>query len=76
MLYPESAVTADPSQLVQLDAASSAVVSSAPLADAAGKFLSGWTGMPLAALMVELGEPAWRGKQMAEAIYRQRVTGD
>jgi 23S rRNA (adenine2503-C2)-methyltransferase len=27
----------------------------------------------LAALMVELGQPAWRGSQLAEAIYRQRV---
>jgi 23S rRNA (adenine2503-C2)-methyltransferase len=24
--------------------------------------------------MVELGEPGWRGKQIAEAIYRQRLT--
>jgi 23S rRNA (adenine2503-C2)-methyltransferase len=24
--------------------------------------------------MVEFGEPAWRGKQLAEALYRQRVT--
>jgi 23S rRNA (adenine2503-C2)-methyltransferase len=24
--------------------------------------------------MVEMGEPAWRGRQLAEAIYRQRVT--
>ncbi len=28
----------------------------------------------LAARMVAAGEPAWRGKQLAEAIYRQRVT--
>jgi len=24
--------------------------------------------------MVEMGEPAWRGRQLSEAIYRQRVT--
>jgi 23S rRNA (adenine2503-C2)-methyltransferase len=28
----------------------------------------------LAALMVEFGEPAWRGKQLVEALYRQMVT--
>jgi 23S rRNA (adenine2503-C2)-methyltransferase len=28
----------------------------------------------LDALMVTLGEPAWRGRQLAEAMYRQRVT--
>ena len=28
----------------------------------------------LAALMVNLGEPGWRGSQLAEAIYHQRVT--
>jgi len=27
----------------------------------------------LAALTVEAGEPAWRGKQIAEALYRQRL---
>jgi 23S rRNA (adenine2503-C2)-methyltransferase len=29
----------------------------------------------LAALMVNLGEPGWRGRQLAEAIYHQRVAG-
>jgi 23S rRNA (adenine2503-C2)-methyltransferase len=29
----------------------------------------------LAALMVEAGEPAWRAKQLAEAMYRQRLAG-
>ncbi len=27
----------------------------------------------LAARMTEMGEPAWRGRQLAEALYRQRV---
>ncbi len=27
----------------------------------------------LAAVMVEVGEPAWRGRQLAEALYRQRL---
>jgi 23S rRNA (adenine2503-C2)-methyltransferase len=29
----------------------------------------------LAARMAAVGEPAWRGRQLAEAMYRQRVTG-
>jgi 23S rRNA (adenine2503-C2)-methyltransferase len=28
----------------------------------------------LAACMAEVGEPGWRGQQLAEALYRQRVT--
>ncbi len=28
----------------------------------------------LTAVMVEMGEPAWRGLQLTEALYRQRVT--
>ncbi len=35
--------------------------------------LFGLDSEALAARMVELGEPAWRGKQLAEALYRQRV---
>jgi 23S rRNA (adenine2503-C2)-methyltransferase len=31
-------------------------------------------GETLAALMVELGEPSWRARQLAEAMYRQRLT--
>jgi len=27
----------------------------------------------LASLMVEMGEPEWRGRQLAEAMYRQRI---
>ena len=36
--------------------------------------LFGLDAEALAALMVEAGEPAWRGRQLAEAMYRQRVT--
>jgi 23S rRNA (adenine2503-C2)-methyltransferase len=36
--------------------------------------LFGLDASALAAVMVEIGEPAWRGKQLAEALYRQRVT--
>jgi 23S rRNA (adenine2503-C2)-methyltransferase len=37
------------------------------------KPLFGLDAEALAALMVEAGEPAWRGKQLAEALYRQRL---
>ena len=38
---------------------------------AAGLF--GLDAKTLAARMVEIGEPAWRGRQLTEAMYRQRV---
>jgi 23S rRNA (adenine2503-C2)-methyltransferase len=38
-----------------------------------GKRLFGLDAEALAAQMVEVGEPAWRGRQLAEAIYRQRI---
>jgi 23S rRNA (adenine2503-C2)-methyltransferase len=37
------------------------------------KTLFGLNKEALTALMVNAGEPAWRGKQLAESIYRQRV---
>ena len=37
------------------------------------KPLFGMDRKALAALMVEGGEPAWRGRQLAEALYRQRL---
>jgi 23S rRNA (adenine2503-C2)-methyltransferase len=70
MLDP--AVAADQSQLVQLDAGKGeGEVSS----DSAGerKPLFGLDAQALAALMVELDEPAWRRSQLSEAIYCQRV---
>ncbi len=39
-----------------------------------GVALFGLDAEALAACMVEAGEPAWRGRQLAEAMYRQRVT--
>jgi len=36
--------------------------------------LFGLNAEALAACMVAAGEPAWRGNQLAEALYRQRVT--
>jgi len=38
------------------------------------KPLFGMNAEALSVLMVEFGEPAWRGRQLAEAIYRQRLT--
>lgn len=64
MLGP--AVTAQTSHLTQLDANLAAEESRRPL--------FGLDGAALAALMTGLGEPEWRGRQMAEALYRQRVT--
>ena len=65
-------MTAEHSQLVQLDAEQPAVEIAAR-SDARRKLLFGMDASALAALMVELGQPAWRGSQLAEAIYRQRV---
>ncbi|MDE3187522.1 MAG: 23S rRNA (adenine(2503)-C(2))-methyltransferase RlmN [Acidobacteriota bacterium] len=63
MLGP--AVTAHTSQLIRLDANSAAEGSRKPL--------FGLDSEALSALMVAAGEPAWRGRQMSEAIYRQRL---
>jgi len=65
-------VPQDPSQLVHLDAGKIALESSAGPAPAR-KRLFGLDAGALSALMVQMGEPVWRGHQLAEAIYRQRV---
>jgi 23S rRNA (adenine2503-C2)-methyltransferase len=70
MLDP--AVSADPNQLVQLDASKPGLGSSVQ-SDEGRKLLFGLEGQALGALMEELGEPVWRGAQLAEALYRQRV---
>src|ERR1700691_6114412 len=70
MLDP--AVSADPNQLVQLDASNPGLGSSVQ-SDEGRKLLFGLEGQALGALMEELGEPVWRGAQLAEALYRQRV---
>jgi 23S rRNA (adenine2503-C2)-methyltransferase len=70
MLNP--AVIENPSQFVQLDAAKPA---EGPAdSDAARKPLFGMDSKALASLMAELGEPVWRGRQLSQAIYRQRVS--
>jgi 23S rRNA (adenine2503-C2)-methyltransferase len=65
------AVTADSSQLVQLDAGRPA---GEHWVDSDGKCkpIFGLDGEALAALMVEVDQPAWRGKQLSKAIYCQR----
>ncbi|MGB6745449.1 MAG: 23S rRNA (adenine(2503)-C(2))-methyltransferase RlmN, partial [Terracidiphilus sp.] len=57
---------ANSGQLVRLDAPSAAHESRKPL--------FGLDAESLSALLAELGEPAWRGQQLAEAIYRQQIT--
>jgi 23S rRNA (adenine2503-C2)-methyltransferase len=69
----DQAVTVDPIQLVQLDAGKPAEESTVP-AGGGQKPLFGLDSEALSALMAEMGEPRWRSKQIAEAIYRQRVT--
>jgi 23S rRNA (adenine2503-C2)-methyltransferase len=57
---------ADSGQLVHLDARTAARESRKPL--------FGLDAESLATLLGELGEPAWRGRQLAEAMYRQQIT--
>lgn len=65
MLCPAVRTPADP--LIRLDTNPPAVGSSTAL--------FGLDAVALAACMTKLGEPGWRGRQLAEALYRQRVTG-
>lgn len=64
MLTP--AVTRESSQLVRLDSAAPASGSAKPL--------FGLDAETLTANMENLGQPAWRGQQLAHALYRQWVT--
>jgi len=70
MLNP--AVGEDSSQLVSLDACKPGAESPAA-SSVACQPLFGLDAATLEALMVQMGEPAFRGRQLAEAIYRQRV---
>jgi len=63
MTGPCQAVKENSSQFVPLDATGHPSL----------KPLFGLDAEALAALMVETGEPAWRGRQLAEALYRQRI---
>ncbi|MGA8043832.1 MAG: 23S rRNA (adenine(2503)-C(2))-methyltransferase RlmN [Terracidiphilus sp.] len=63
MLGP--AVTAQTSQLIRLD-------TNLP-PEGSNRALFGLNADALTALMVQAGEPGWRGRQLAQAIYRQWV---
>jgi 23S rRNA (adenine2503-C2)-methyltransferase len=65
---------AESRQLVQLDAQESGACA-ATNADSGAKPLFGLDREALKERMVELGEPGWRGKQIAEALYRQHIEG-
>jgi 23S rRNA (adenine2503-C2)-methyltransferase len=60
-------VTEKPNSFVQLDAGASKREKRKPL--------FGLDAASLAAVMQEMGEPAWRGSQLVEALYRQRFVG-
>ncbi|HLY43380.1 MAG TPA: 23S rRNA (adenine(2503)-C(2))-methyltransferase RlmN [Terracidiphilus sp.] len=64
MLGP--AVTAHSSQLVRLDTNKAS--------EGSLREIFGVSGTELSGLASSLGEPEWRGRQIAEAIYSQRVT--
>jgi 23S rRNA (adenine2503-C2)-methyltransferase len=70
MLNP--AVTRDSSQLVSLDAAKPRGEISVGSGQVR-KLLFGLDPEALTALMMEMGEQAWRGNQLSEAMYCQRV---
>jgi 23S rRNA (adenine2503-C2)-methyltransferase len=55
-----------PTQFEMLDGLRASEVSRKPL--------FGMDRRALSALMAEMGEPEWRGRQLAEAMYSQRVT--
>lgn len=78
MLYPDPSrkrkfgpMSQDLTQLAHLEALDPAKASQASAPDRA---LFGLNAEALTARMVELGEPAWRGRQLSEALYRQRIT--
>jgi 23S rRNA (adenine2503-C2)-methyltransferase len=63
----------DSSPLVQLTQPDAGQTLNASRASGAGVHLFGLDEAALSAKMAELNEPPWRGRQLAEAIYRQRV---
>ena len=65
------AMSEDFSQLVHLSDSGSVDASRASTRD---RQLLGLDREALAARMVEAGEPAWRGKQLEEALYHQWIT--
>ena len=66
-------MSGNPSQLVRLDA-SGQTAGCQSASEGRQRPLFGLKADELAALMLEVGEPAWRGRQLAEALYRQRLS--
>jgi 23S rRNA (adenine2503-C2)-methyltransferase len=66
------AVTVNPSQLVRLGASGQTAGCQTAL-EGRQRPLFGLDAEALAALMLEAGEPAWRGKQLTEAMYCQWI---
>jgi 23S rRNA (adenine2503-C2)-methyltransferase len=64
-------MTGKSNQLVRLDANGPTDGSRTPLS---GQPLFGLDAEALTARMVEAGQPTWRGRQLTEALYRQRIT--
>jgi 23S rRNA (adenine2503-C2)-methyltransferase len=65
-------VTGKSSQFVRLEASGQTTGRQTAL-ESRQRPLFGLNGDALEALMLEAGEPAWRGRQLAEALYRQRL---
>jgi 23S rRNA (adenine2503-C2)-methyltransferase len=66
MLYAGPSVTQKPSQFVQLDTTKPDGITKSSL--------FGMDRAALASWMADLGEPAFRSQQLAEAMYHQRIT--
>ena len=67
-------MSSKPIHLVRIDAQSSASTDPSVPLEGSLRPLFGLDAGSLTAVMVELGEPAWRGRQLVEALYRQRVS--
>ena len=63
MLYPEPSVDPNYTQLV------TPRITDLPVTHA----LFGLTRLELVGLLADTGQPAWRGQQLAQALYRQRI---
>ncbi len=70
MHYSGPDMTENPGQLVRL----TDVPGGSQGSEAAKRKLFGLNSRALTACMIEAGEPEWRGNQLKEAIYSQRIT--
>jgi len=68
------AVTSKPIHLVRIDDRIDAPIGPSVPREGSLRPLFGLDATSLEAVMVEMGEPTWRGRQLSEAIYHQRVT--